>query len=233
MPKENIHEGHRERVKKKFLEHGFSESTPEHEVLEMILFYGISRKDTNELAHNLIDRFGSLFEVLGAPVSELTKVKGVSEHTAILLNLFYDVIELYVKGDPNKKTILHTSDEAGQYLLKRYDFFGNDEVFTMLGLNRLGEMKSFDIVEKGDIASVGVSIRKILEIIMKTNATTVIIAHNHPSGIALPSDADIKITAAIKNALATIGVRLTDHIIIADGDFVSLAQSERFRELFL
>ena len=229
---EYLHEGHRERVRKKFLVNGFSSIVPDHEILEMILFYSIPRKDTNELAHKLINYFGSLFSVLSAPVEELTQIDGISENTAVLLNMFFEVVKRYKETDFDKKEIFHTSDDAGNYLLKRYEFFGKEEVFTLTGTNNLGEVVTFKVVEKGDIASVGISLRKVLELILKSNCTSVIIAHNHPSGIALPSDADIKITASVRDVLKTVGVKLTDHIILVDNDFVSLAQSEHFKSLF-
>ncbi len=229
---QNMHEDHRKRVKQKFLENGFSEATPDHEILEMLLFYAIARKDTNTLAHQLIDEFGSLSGVINAPISALTKINGISEHTAILIKLVLEVAKAYTRNTLSTTTVMQSSEEIGTYLLGRYAYFGTDEVFSMLSLNNKGKLLSFDIVERGDLSSVGISIRKVVEVLIKTKGTAVVIAHNHPGGIALPSDKDVQITAEMKSALAPIGVHLLDHIIIASGDYVSLFESEKFKYLF-
>ncbi len=226
------HEGHRERVKRKFLESGFTPATPEHEVLEMLLFYSIPRQDTNPLAHELISRFGSLPNVLNASYEQLLTVKGVSSHTAVLLKLILAASDAYLRCMEKEDFKCKSAEDAGQYLLERYRFLGNDEIFSVLSLDGVNDLKSFDIIEKGDIATVGVSIRKIIETLIRTKAHSVVLAHNHPSGIALPSQEDVAVTANIKKALLPLGIRVADHIIISGNDYVSLAQSGRFKELF-
>lgn len=230
--KENLHKGHRERVKEKFLELGFTDSTPDHEVLELILFYSIPRQDTNPIAHRLINKFGSLAGVLNASYEQLIEVEGISAHSATLIKLIPATASAYMRSYESNDSSLVTASNAGDYLVERYQFLGNEEVFSVLSFNAIGQMKSFDIIEKGDIATVGVSVRKIMEVLIRAKAHSVVFAHNHPSGIALPSQEDVTITAKLRDSLLPLGITVSDHIIISGKDYVSLAQSERFKELF-
>ena len=228
---DNLHDGHRDRVKDKFLENGFTKETPEHEILELILFYSVPRKDTNELAHKLLNEFGSLAGVLNAKPDQLMKVVGITKNTAVLFKMILETARGYNAEMMSHKNIFKTNEEIGEYILSQ--FIGvTDERFSLLSLSNNGKLLSYDIVSVGDISSVGVSTRKIIEIVLRTRATTVVIAHNHPGGLALPSATDLETTKCIAEALKHIGVYLHDHIIVADGDFVSLAQSKDFRELF-
>lgn len=223
---------HRRRVKDKFLTNGFPNGTPPHEVLEFLLFYSISRKDTKIIAKRLLEKFGSLSNVFNAPVKELEKVEGMGEHSAILIKLIPEIARAYNDDNVSRISNLSTTDEIGTYLLSRYAYFGTDEIFSVTSFNNTGKLLSFNVIEKGDIASVGVSTRKVIETLINTKATSVVIAHNHPGGFALPSDGDIKVTKMLSTALKSINVNLLDHIIIAGDDFVSLRQSENFKNLF-
>ena len=227
----NLHEGHRDRVKKKFLKDGFTEGTPKHEILEMILFYSVPRKDTNELAHKLLEKFGSLSGVLNAPLTELEKFPGITQNTAVLFKMIMETARIYNSEAVSKATIFSSIEEIGTYLLGRFAGITEEQI-AVVSLKSNGQFISYDVIGKGDISSVGVSTRKIIEILLQTKATTVIIAHNHPGGVALPSGPDLETTKNINAALKHIGVHLIDHIIIADDDFVSLAQSKQFKDLF-
>ena len=228
----HLHDGHRDRVRDKFLANdGFPKGTPDHEMLELLLFYSIPRKDTNEIAHELIKTFGSLSNVLKASAEDLMQVKGITKNSAVLIKLILEISRRYNEDIQSVASVFASSEEIGTYLLGRYAGI-TEEVMTILSLNGNGKIISFDEVMRGDISRVGLSTRKIIEIILRTKATSVILAHNHPSGIALPSDGDLTATVTVKSALTHIGVTLLDHFIIADGDFVSLAISERFKEIF-
>ncbi len=228
----NIHSGHRKKMYRKFMERGFGNDTPPHEILEILLFFSIPRRDTNELAHRLISHFGSLSAVFDADPKDIANIEGIGENSATLIKLIPEIGKYYVREKQSKVTQLNNIEEAGTYLLNRYAFYGNEEVFSVISMSSAGKLISFDEVEFGDISSVGVSTRKIIEILIRTKASCVILAHNHPSGIALPSDSDLKVTKTVRAALEHIGVTLVDHIIIADGDFVSLAQTPRFSDIF-
>ena len=228
---ENVHSGHRERVRKEFLKNGFDEDTPPHKIMEMLLFYSIPRKDTNEIAHELVSRFGSIAGIIDAPVDELVKVNGVNTNTAALIKLIMPVARRYM-FDKKRNTHKYSNiDEVGNYLLSRYIGYSK-EVFSITSFSGSGSILGFDILSEGDVSEVSISTRTVIEAVLKRQAVCAIIAHNHPDGVAVPSDNDIAVTENIKNALAHINVRLLDHLIIADGDYVSMAQSRLYKHIF-
>ena len=221
-----IHDGHREKMRRRFLETGL-EGFADHEALELLLYYAIPRRDTNPIAHALMERYDSLSGVLNAPVEDLEKVEGIGESAAILLSLVSRLSRKARIADASQETILNSSERAGAYLLER--FAGEThEVVYQLCLDRKCKLLACKRLGEGGIASSGLDIRKLMENAILTSASTVILAHNHPSGVALPSDDDCAATEAARRALDTIGVTLADHIIVADDDFVSMAQSGFF-----
>lgn len=228
---DGVHDGHRERVKREFLKNGFNENTPPHKILEMLLFYSIPRKDTNEIAHDLINRFGSVAGVIDAPIEELTKVKGVSLHTASLIKLLVPVIRCYVSEKSSKKISYSNIDEVCAYLLHQYIGY-TKEVFSVVSFSGSGRMLGFDVLGEGNVSEVNISVREVVETVLKRKAVCVIIAHNHPNGVAIPSQEDIAVTLNIKNALSHINIRLLDHIVISDDDYVSMEQSRRYKDIF-
>ena len=228
----SIHDGHRQRLKKRFLDEGLDSFT-EVQALELLLFYCIPRKDTNPIAHALLNRFGSLSQVLEAPVEELTKVQGISENAAILLHLHRQMARYYLVNRTTKNTILTTLEDCAVYLLPF--FYGrNLETVFLLCLDAKCKVLCCKEVGEGSVNSAGISVRKIVETALAANATTVVLAHNHPSGVALPSDEDLQTTRRIANALGAVEIHLADHIIVADDDYVSMAQSgQRFHDCLL
>lgn len=229
----NFHEEHRERVRADFLSHGFDEQTPLHKVLEMLLFYSIPRKDTNEIAHALKERFGSLEGVLEASPEELKKIRGIGDSTVAFFKLLVYITKTYRSNKMLKNERIDNMDEMYDFLAAK--FLGlTREAFGIAGFNSRGDLLGFDILNEGDISSVGVSMREIMEVAFKYNASAVIIAHNHPGGNAVPSLDDIKLTETVVEALKHISVVLIDHIIVADnGDYVSLRQSSDYKYLFI
>ena len=225
-----LHKDHRKRLKNRFLQNGLEDFEP-HNMLELLLFFGVPQKDTNELAHRLIDRFGSFNRVLDAPYEELLKVDGVGENVATLIKLITPLFRYYHKNIDIKDEPLDTPSRVGGYLTQCYAGF-TEEVVSVLALDSLCHIISFDIIGKGDISSAGIRYRSILEIVMRTNAPSVVICHNHPGGLAIPSRQDIIATEKIRDLLGTINVALVDHIVIAGDDFVSLAESREFCYLF-
>lgn len=229
--KENIHEGHRERLKNQFLSDKIAEDVLPAKLLEMLLFYGIPQKDTSKLALDLIESFGSFSGVLEADIDELVKVKGMTRNAATLIKLMRPVGREYVLSKYHKKEVLKTPKEIGDFVLAQY--FGlNGENFSLLCINRLGKVISFEVIMRGSVDSVGVSPRLVIEKVLKHEATSVVIAHNHPGGIAIPSHADVEITKQLAVLLKGISVNLVDHIIIADDDYVSMASSNQYNEIF-
>lgn len=219
-----IHDGHREKMRRRFLSGGL-EHFADHEALELLLYYAIPRRDTNPIAHALMDRYGSLSAVLAAPVEDLQKVEGIGENAAVLLKLVPRLCAKARLADAGRQElVLNTAARAGAYLLER--FYGErNEVIYQLCLDRKGKLLACKRLGEGSIASAALDVRKLVENAILHSASSVVLAHNHPSGIASPSVEDYAATDRARRALETIGVALSDHIIVADGDFVSLAES--------
>ncbi len=219
----SIHEGHRQRLKNRFQKEGL-DYFDELQVLELLLFYCIQRQDTNPLAHALLDRFGSLPQVLEAEPSELQKVPGVGENAAGFLALTTAVCRYYQVRRVSTAEILQTIDKCGEYLLPF--FFGrrNETVF-LLCLDAKCKVLGCKEVGEGSVNSASVPIRRIVEMALGANASSVVLAHNHPSGLAMPSEEDKLTTQRLAMSLASVEIELVDHLVIADNDYVSLRQS--------
>ncbi len=228
---ENVHQGHRERLKNEIISarHG-NEKSPE-KLLEMLLFYGIPQKDTAWLARELIKNFGDFSGVLDADIDDLVKIKGMTRNAACLIKLMRPIGRTYVISKFKSKEVLKNLSDIGSFVMTKF-FSVDTECCALLCLNRLGKVLSFEIIGEGDTDSVGISTRTVLERVLKTEATAVVLAHNHPGGIAIPSEADVFITTEIAKALKTVSINLIDHIVIADDDYISMAQSNRFRDIF-
>ncbi len=209
--------------KQRFLEEGM-ESFTDIQVLELLLFFSVPRQDTNPIAHALLDHFGSLYQVLEAPVEELRKVKGVGEQSALLLSLMNDVARYYQVDRTMREKILPTVQACGEYLVPF--FFGRNVENGVSAVS--GRQVQGAVLQgggAGGVNSAGISVRKIVETALAANATTVVLAHNHPSGIAVPSSEDVQTTCRVAMALNAVEIQLADHIVVADGDYVSMVQS--------
>ena len=218
-----IHDGHRERMKKRFLEEGLDSFT-QIQALELLLFYCIPQKDTNPLAHALLDRFGSLSQVLEAPVEELRKVPGVGDHTATFLHLITEAGRFYLVNRSSQEKILPTLESCAEFMLPF--FFGRKvETVFLLCLDAKCKVLCCREIGEGSINAAGISVRRVVETALNAGATTVVLAHNHPSGLALPSTEDIQTTRRVAMALSAVEIQLADHIVVADGDYVSMVQS--------
>jgi DNA repair protein RadC len=222
-----IHSGHRARVKQRFLRSGL-DSFDDHQVLELLLFYAIPQRDVNELAHALLNHFGSLSAVFDAPEQELQQVPGIGENAAVLIKLLPQIGRRYLISKEADSGVIQTSAQAGRFLLPRF-FAERDETVYLLCLDVKNKVLGCQCLFRGSINSAQISTRKIVEAALKYNASCVILAHNHPSGMALPSEEDYRTTERISAALRAVGIELRDHIVVADRDFVSMADSGVFR----
>lgn len=225
-----VHDGHRDRLRERFLNEGLESFEP-HNVLELILFYCIPRKDTNETAHALIERFGTLHGVFDAPVEELCKVKGISYSGAVLLKTYMPVARYYTKTKGDNKMMLDSPEKCGDYIMGLFAGLIEERTVLLCMDNRC-KLLATTVVAEGDICSVGISSRRVIEAVINSAATAVIIAHNHPGGVALPSFQDVAATKRLVSTLAGIGVSVLDHIIVANDDYVSMAQSAEFTDIF-
>ena len=227
-----IHDGHREKMRQRFLKGGL-DSFADHEALELLLYYAIPRRDTNPIAHALMERYGSLSAVLTAPVEDLQRVAGIGESAAVLLKLAPQLYRKARLSDAEQETVLSSVERVGAYLLERFAGEKNEVVYQLC-LDRKGKLLACKKLGEGGVASADLDIRRLVENAILTGASAVILAHNHPSGVALPSADDVQTTRRIAAALSAVEINLIDHIVVAEGDFISMAQSGyRFDEYFL
>ena len=218
-----VHDGHREKMRQRFLSGGLEGFAP-HEALELLLYYAIPRRDTNPTAHALMERYGSLSAVLSAPAEDLQKVEGIGESAAVLIRMVAQLTRKAAIESAAQESVLSSSQRAGKYLLTRFEGAKRELVYQLC-LDQKGKLLACKLLGEGGVTAAAVDIRQVVENAILTSASAVILSHNHPSGIALPSPEDYAVTDRVKAALATIGVTLADHIIVADGDYVSMADS--------
>ena len=218
----SIHDGHRQRLKERYLQEGLDSFT-QVQVLELMLFHCLPRKDTNPIAHALLERFGSLARVLDASVVKLTEVDGISENGATCLKLVREIERRYALSQ-GEEIILNTIDDCCEYLSRFFKGKKNETVF-LLSLDAKLKMLSCREVGEGSVNYASVPIRRVVEMALDDGATSVILAHNHPSGIAIPSNDDIQTTRRLAMALSTVEIQLADHIVVAEDEYVSMVQS--------
>lgn len=216
----STHEGHRDRLRQKIESAGIDCLQP-HEVLEYLLFCCIPRKDTNELAHRLIDRFGSLAGVLEANVSELEKVNGISHAGALYLTTIPGVARYYLKDRWNEKLVIKDSLVLGNYLC---DLFAGEknETFYVLSLDSQCGLIKTDLIYRGTINETPIYPRLIVEAVLKNNAAAVVLSHNHPGGSIAASRSDIEMTKTVVEILTALSVKVIDHVIVSGSRFSSM-----------
>lgn len=214
-----VHDGHRGRVKSRFREAGGS-AFDDHNLLELLLFYAVPRRDTNELAHELIDRFGSYSAVLEASIDELMTVDGIGESTAVLIKLVPEMNKRYMQRNNADVSSIDSSSAAGKYFLAKFAYETVEVAYAMF-LDAKNRIISCREISRGVVNGTDISVRAIAEQALACKATSVIIAHNHPDGIPVPSAEDEFTTQKIKLALSTVGIRLADHIVVGGEQYVS------------
>lgn len=218
-----VHGGHRQRLKDQFLTHGMD---PIHDVnvLELILFYAIPRQDTNPIAHRLLNTFGSLAAVFDATPEELMERGGLSKNAATLIKLIPAAARRQQLSRSSCHQLLDSTQKCGDYLVPFFFGATQEEVY-LLGLDAKCKVLGCVKLSTGSVNSAGLSIRKVVECALNMKASSVVLAHNHTSGIAVPSQEDIRTTKSISHALDLVGVYLADHVVVADEDYVSMAES--------
>lgn len=217
-----MHDGHRSRIRKKFILNGL-DNFEDHEILELALFYAIPRKNTNVIAHELLEKFGTVDAIFDAPLNMLKEIEGIGESAAIFIKMISGLARVYMerKFKSNEKSP-DMSDINNKITLK---FIGRmEELVVLVLLDAKGKVIYDGVVNKGTVNAVDIYARKIIELIVLYNASSVILAHNHPSGFAVPSVEDVESTAKLNKVLCSMNVNLLDHIIVADGDYVSLRE---------
>lgn len=221
---QSIHTGHRQRVKARLLEHG-GEQLEDYQLVELLLFYTRPQGDVNPLAHEIINRFGSLRATLDASPEELKQIVGITDHTAALFRLCYEVMLRYQRSATETGTVLASTEEAAE-ALQPYFLGAKEELVYLLCLDSKCKLLSCDLISQGSADAVLLNQRKIVQRAISRRASQVYLSHCHVSGLAWPSRDDIWATNQLAQALRMLNIRLVDHLIFCDGDYVSMAQSE-------
>ena len=217
-----MHKDHRKHTKDRFLSEGLDSFEP-HNVLELLLFYSIPQKDTNETAHMLINRFGSLSAVFDAPYDDLLTVPGISEHSATLIKLIPAISRRYAMEKNSKVTKLSSIEDIGKYLVARYLGVTEETVLLLLLDNKFGLIDCVKVHE-GSVNSSAITMRKLIETALFKRASMVVLAHNHPSGVALPSSDDLFTTQQVKRAFDLVEIGMLAHIIVAGDTFTNTGE---------
>ncbi len=225
----NVHDKHRIRLRERFRANGLDDFQ-QHQVLELLLFYAIPRKDTNEIAHMLLEKFGSLAGVMDAPIEELVKVKGIGDGAATLLKLIPGVCRFYFDDRNTLGTLLQSTEDIVKFLIPK--FVGEtEEKVMLLCLDNRNRVVGCPMICRGDVVSANFTPRRVVETAIKYRATNVVLSHNHPMNDALPSRADLNTTFELYETLQRVNIRLLDHIIVSGSDAVSIRDSGGFARL--
>lgn len=217
-----MHDGHRERVKKRFMDEGLS-AFSDVQALELLLYYSLPRIDTNPAAHRLLDKFGSLCNLFEADVKDIASVEGIGENSAILIKLLPEMTRKFWMNEQKNSPVLTSPEKAAEFI-KPVLFGRPDEYVYVFCLDANCRMKHYDCISEGTVSEVAIYLRKVAECAVRLHAGKILLAHNHPGGSPGPSDADIKTTRAIFEALAPLGVELVDHIIFSGHQYYSFAR---------
>lgn len=211
---ENLHGGHRERMRSRYLQEG-PDGFADHELLEMLLYGCIPRGDTNPIAHQLLNEFGSLSNLLESDAYEIAKTEGVGLKSAIFLTQLHEVIRRYEREKLGSKPELTSISYCVEYCRRLLSHYTNER-FYIICLDSRRRVIHVAKLAEGTVGSVYVSNRQAVEVALRYKSAAVIFCHNHPGGRVTPSNADISLTATLKKLLDAMDVKVLDHIIIGE-----------------
>lgn len=226
----HCHHGHRQRKKEQFLASGLDDF-PDHEKLEFLLFYAIPTRDTNDLAHRLIDHFGSFVNVMAASYEDLLEIKGVKEHTASMICLFRMVARYFIMEKKGHEIGLNNTIALNNYCSALFLDAAHEEVRCVFLDNELNLIDSEKICE-GDFGKVELSLRGLLQKVFKARSNRVVLAHNHPYGGCIPSRADIDVTRDVLLYLKRLDIELVDHVVVGKDGVWSMREQENFPDIW-
>lgn len=225
---DNLHKGHRQRLKNKFKT--YKDVLSDHELLEMLLGYSIPRKDTNETAHSLISKFGSLSNVFNQDEEVLKSVDGIGENTALLLNLVGYINKKNINSDQIKNASIFSIEEAKSKLINIFEN-AETEIFYSLFLNSQNKVVNFIKIESDSKNHVCVNTLDFTKNLILNKPKAVIIAHNHFAKYPYPSDDDDLTTAKIYSILQLYNVNFYDHIIVSGNEIYSYFYDNRLQKI--
>ncbi len=213
------HGGHRERMRERILRAG-ADSLADHELLEMLLYYVQPRRDTNETAHELIEECGSLAAVLEAPTEQLCRVPYIKDSAALYLQLLAELsrryaVQKFSTEKPSPHIIYDSLEKLAAVLYPRFLGQATERMVALLFDARMRMLDCFTVSE-GTLNSVAVTVRAVTQRAYQRNAVSVVLAHNHPGGVASASREDIQLTRDMETALELLGVPLVEHLIFTE-----------------
>ncbi len=214
--------GHRKRLRERFSSYG-SESFRDYELLELLLTYSIPRRDVKGMAKALISKFKTLPGVLGADISELCEMDGISVNSAVLIGLCREISVKYFEEKIYSRDVIAEPGSVYDFARIRLSHLKN-EVFMVILLNPKNHVIDFAVLDEGTVDSAIVYPRKIVREVIEKNASSVILVHNHPSGVCDPSNDDIRLTSAVKDAVKPVDVKVLDHIIAGKTGYFSFRE---------
>jgi DNA repair protein RadC len=212
--------GHRERLRERFREAG-SEALADYEMLELVLFRAVPRRDVKPLAKDLLARFGSFAEVISAPRARLAEVEGLSEAAITEFKVVQAAAHRLAKGQVQKRPVLSSWSAVLDYV-RAAQAFAEKEQFRILFLDKRNQLIADEVQQQGTVDHTPVYPREVVKRALELSATAIILVHNHPSGDPTPSRADIDMTKQVAEVAKTLGIQLYDHIIVGRDGHASL-----------
>ena len=225
MAERNRHQGHRQRMRERVKNYGL-DSLAEHEALEYILYLTNAQKDTNGIAHDLIDRFGDFAGVLEASEEELCTVEGVGPASARMLHLLPEISRYYGRSRTNSVRCLKTAEQMGNYLLAKFAW-SKCERALLVSLDSRQRVRAAVWLQEGSADRVTLDIKEVVSAAVRGGTEGVVLCHNQPNGVALPSAEGIEATGGIARALGALKIHLLDHFILTDTEYFSMREEDR------
>lgn len=227
---ENIHAGHRDRLREKALRNGI-QTLEDHEIIEVLLSFVIPYKDMNPASHELLNKFGSIHEIFNMPKDDLVDVKGIGEKTAKYVALLGQFGRYFHMLDvKNKKVVLNNPSLAFHYCTKLVSRLENEELYVIC-LTADSCVKCSERFSSGSDNELSINTKDVITFALRNKCSNLMICHNHPHGSCEPSKEDIEVTKKLYITLALSGIQLVDHIIVgSNGKCYSFARSTVFAE---
>ena len=222
-PKANPHEGHRKKLRDRFIREKGFENFEDHQILELLLFYANPRGDTNPIAHELLDRFDNLKNVLEARTEKLMAVPGVGENAATLISMVVPLTRVWERSNMRTPTRIGNSRDAEHYC-KSLLLGEQNERFYVICLNAQCQVVGKRRISEGSLSEVSAYPRSVVETSLNHNAHSVLLCHNHPGGTCAPSPEDISSTLQLQRILNALNILVLDHIIVAGNLTYSMIQ---------
>ena len=222
---QELHKAHRKRVKRRYINEG-GKGFADHELIELLLFYSIPRKNTNDIAHALCERFGTIDKMAEASIDELKLVDGIGDESAILIKLVLQLAQKHIQEKNKEAKRIDTVESAVRYGRNRIFGSVKEVIYATFTDNSLNVIDT-SLVCVGAIDEAKPLIRNIMELCIVKGANAVVLFHNHPRGGTQASEADISFTSALERELDFIGISLVEHIVVDGTGFNTILKDIR------